>query len=216
MVKRAADSGAGEKVAREGSADGARDNAGIGAFIGATLRRERLAQHLTMNDVAELSAISAGMLSRIENAQTMPSLDTLERVCRALGLSLSSLFKNYDLPEGVARYVPAGQGMQVVRRGTRRGHDYELLAYDVGPRKLFEPFLITMDDQSEVFPRFQHPGLEFIHLLEGRLEYRHGKQLWTLGPGDSLSFQGEVPHGPERLLEVPIRMLCVIVYGEPE
>jgi transcriptional regulator with XRE-family HTH domain len=154
------------------------------------------------------------MLSRIENAQVMPSVDTLDRVCRVLGLSLSSLFKNYDMPEGLARFVPAGRGMNVVRRGTRRGHSYELLAYDIGPKKVFEPFLITMDDESEIFPRFQHAGLEFIHILSGSLEYRHGKQMFVLKPGDSLSFQGEIPHGPEKLLKVPIRMLSVIIYGE--
>jgi transcriptional regulator with XRE-family HTH domain len=93
------------------------DDSRIGTFIGANLRQQRQAQHLTMNDVADLSNISAGMLSRIENAQVMPSVDTLDRVCRVLGLSLSSLFKNYDMPEGLARFVPAGRGMNVVRRG---------------------------------------------------------------------------------------------------
>jgi mannose-6-phosphate isomerase-like protein (cupin superfamily) len=103
--------------------------------------------------------------------------------------------------------------MEVVRRGTRRGHTYRLLAYDQGPRKLFEPFLISLDDASEVFPTFQHPGTEFIHLLQGRMIYRHGKDTHELGPGDSLTFSGDVPHGPEVLVETPIRFVAVIMYG---
>jgi len=156
------------------------------------------------------------MLSRIENGQAMPSLDTLARVCQAMGIALTHLFKDYDLPDGLARHVPQGQGMTVVRRGTKRGHTYELLSYDQGPQKLFEPFLITLDDKSEVFPRFQHPGVEFIYMLKGRLEYRHGKQLFLLKPGDAFTFQGDIPHGPERLIQMPIQFLAIIHYGKPE
>lgn len=184
--------------------------------MGAALKQQRQQQHLTIQDAATLSGISRGMLSRIENGQAMPSLDTLARVCQAMGVSLTHLFKDYDLPEGLARHVPQGQGMKVVRRGTKRGHTYELLSYDQGPQKLFEPFLITLDDQSEVFPRFQHPGVEFIYMLKGKLEYRHGNQLFLLKPGDAFTFQGDIPHGPERLIQMPIQFLAIMHYGKGE
>lgn len=153
------------------------------------------------------------MLSKIENAQTATSLDTLSRIAQALGTSLSQLFRDYGMPPGDAQHVKSGKGMEVVRRGTRRGHTYHLLAYDKGPQKSFEPFLITMDDASEVFPRFEHPGTELIYMLQGQLEYRHGRKTYLLKPGDSLSFRGSVPHGPERLVKLPIRFLSVIMYG---
>ncbi len=192
------------------------ETANLGSYVGATLKNQRQQQRLTIQDIAALSGISRGMLSRIENGQAMPSLDTLARVCQAMGVSLANLFKDYDLPEGVARHVPAGRGMTVVRRGTKRGHTYELLSYDQGPQKLFEPFLITLDDESEVFPRFQHPGIEFIYMLKGRLEYRHGKKLCLLKPGDAFTFQGDIPHGPERLIQMPIQFLAIIHYGKGE
>jgi quercetin dioxygenase-like cupin family protein len=110
--------------------------------------------------------------------------------------------------------VPAGQGLEVVRRGTRRGHTYHLLAAQRGPRKSFEPFLVTLTDKSEVFPGFQHPGTEFIYILGGSLTYRHGSHSYPLAAGDSLSFRGDVPHGPETLDKVPIRMLSIIIYDE--
>lgn len=197
-------------------ASGAASAAGLGNYVGAALKKQRQVQRLTIQEVAELAGISRGMLSRIENGQATPSLDTLARVCQAVQLTLSQLFKDHDSPDGNARYVPQGQGMVVVRRGTRRGHSYELLSYDQGPKKLFEPFLITLDDQSEVFPRFQHPGIEFIYMLKGQIDYRHGNQVYTLRPGDALTFQGNIPHGPERLVKVPIQLLSVIHYGEDE
>jgi uncharacterized cupin superfamily protein len=71
---------------------------------------------------------------------------------------------------------------------------------------------VTLNDRSEVFPGFQHPGTEFIFVLSGDLTYRHGSHSYPLAPGDSLSFRGDVPHGPEKLNKVPIRLLSIIIY----
>jgi transcriptional regulator with XRE-family HTH domain len=188
----------------------------LARHLGAMLRAHRGRLRLTIAELAREAAISRGMLSKIETGQAATSLDTLSRLARALGVPLGQLFSDYDAPAGAAQHVRAGQGMEVVRRGTRRGHTYHLLAYDKGPKKRFEPFLISMDDASEVFPRFEHPGTEFLYMLRGKLEYRHGKQLYLLEPGDSLSFRGDVPHGPERLVQLPIRFVSVIVYDGAE
>jgi transcriptional regulator with XRE-family HTH domain len=202
-----------ERGAAAASADESQLSHTLERCLGTALRQKRLAHGLTIADVSELAGISRGMLSKIENGQSATSLDTLHRLARALGVSLSALFRDVDVIEGNAQLVRADEGMEVVRRGTRRGHTYRLLAYDQGPRKLFEPFLISLDDASEVFPTFQHPGTEFIHLLQGRMIYRHGKDTHELGPGDSLTFSGDVPHGPEVLVETPIRFVAVIMYG---
>ncbi|MEM5456330.1 XRE family transcriptional regulator [Paraburkholderia phytofirmans] len=183
-------------------------------YLGATIRELRQRHGLTIAQVSEQAGISRGMLSKIENAQTSTGLDVLNRIANALGVSMSTLFRRFDVPEGGAQLVKRGEGMEVVRKGTKRGHTYHLLAYDQGPKKLFEPFLITMDDESETFPVFEHQGTEFIHMLKGVIEYRHGQQTYILHPGDTLTFQADVPHGPERLIKMPIQFLSIFVYGE--
>jgi transcriptional regulator with XRE-family HTH domain len=189
-------------------------NVGLEQHIATQIKRQRLSQGLKIADVARIADISQGMLSKIENAQVSTSLDTLTRLCDALGLPISKLFANYDRPNAGAQLIRNGEGLEVVRRGTEKGHTYHLLSYKQGPGKLFEPFLVTIDDASEVFPSFSHPGIEFIYLLEGELDYRHGNKLYHLGVGDSLTFDGDIPHGPERLIKVPIRMLSIITYAE--
>jgi transcriptional regulator with XRE-family HTH domain len=151
--------------------------------LGQRVREFRQRNRLTIADIAHLAELSPGMLSKIENGQATASLDSLVRIANALGVAVGALFKGYGAPGGSARLIKAGEGMEVVRRGTAKGHTYHLLSYDQGPRKRFEPFLISMDDASEVFPTFEHDGT--------------------------------VPHGPERILEVPIRFLTVIVYDPP-
>ena len=182
--------------------------------VGAAMRELRQRHGLTLAQVSEQSGISRGMLSKIENGQTSAGMDTLSRIARALGVSMSMLFAKYDQAGASAQHIKKGQGMQTVRRGTKSGHTYHLLAYDQGPTKLFEPFLITMDDDSQRYPTFHHPGTEFIYMLEGEIEYRCGQETYLLEPGDALSFQGTVPHGPERLVQCPIKFLSVIVYPQ--
>jgi hypothetical protein len=48
-------------------------------------------------------------------------------------------------------------------------------------------------------------------MLEGEVIYRHADKTYRLGPGDSLFFDSDAPHGPEELLRLPIRFLSVIV-----
>ena len=182
-------------------------------YLGMQIRRERQAQELKLADVARIAGISQGMLSKIENAQVSTSLDILSRLCDVLGMPMSKLFSQYDQPDGSAILVKAGEGMEVVRRGTEKGHTYHLLNHTRGPKKSFEAYMVSMDDASEEFPTFSHPGTEFLHLLEGELIYRHGNQLYRMEAGDSLTFEGEIPHGPEQLVQVPIRLLSIMNYG---
>jgi transcriptional regulator with XRE-family HTH domain len=184
-------------------------------YIGNKIKELRQQHGLTIADVAERAEISRGMLSKIENAQTATSIDTLAKLASALGASMASLFKDFNVPDGGAQLVKNGEGMEVVRRGTKRGHTYHLLSYDQGPQKLFEPFLITIDHESETFPAFEHPGTEFIYMLEGEIEYGHGQNTYILKAGDSLTFRGEIPHGPRKMLKCPIKFLTTIVYNSP-
>jgi quercetin dioxygenase-like cupin family protein len=53
-------------------------------------------------------------------------------------------------------------------------------------------------------------------MLEGTLEYRVGKETFVLSQGDSLTFQGEIPHRPETLIATPIKFLAIIHYDAPD
>ena len=77
-----------------------------------------------------------------------------------------------------------------------------------------EPYVVSLTEQAEVFPLFQHVGNELIYMLEGEMDYQHGGATYRLEPGDSLFFDGNAPHGPERLVGLPIRFVCVIAYAQ--
>lgn len=166
---------------------------------------------MTVVDLGRMTGLSASMLSKIENGMTSPSLATLERLSKALGVPVTAFFRKFE-EQRDATHVRAGEGLTIERRGTRAGHEYRLLGHTVGRALAVEPYLITLTEESEVFPIFQHSGVEFIYMLEGEVVYRHADKVYPLKPGDSLFFDADAPHGPENLVKLPIRFLSVIVY----
>ena len=70
--------------------------------------------------------------------------------------------------------------------------------------------VFTLLTLPEVFPIFQHEGVEFIYMLQGIVVYRHADTTYRLSPGDSLFFDADAPHGPEELVQLPVRFLSII------
>lgn len=185
------------------------------AAIGRAVRASRLQQGMTVMDLSARTNISIGMLSKIENGVTSPSLTTLQTLSHALSVPITAFFRGYEERREV-QHVKAGQHVQIERRGTRAGHHYHLLGH-IGANSsgvVVEPYLIVLTDQSDQFPTFQHDGIELLFMLEGKVGYRHGDQIFVLEPGDSLLFDADERHGPEQLLELPARYLSIISYPQ--
>jgi transcriptional regulator with XRE-family HTH domain len=193
------------------SISGARDNK-LEVAIGRQVRAFRKKLDLTVAGLAKLSGLSNGMLSKIENGIASPSLATIQSLATALQVPVTAFFRKYEEERDVS-FVRAGEGLIIERRGTRAGHQYQLLGHSIGKTIAVEPYLITLTEESDVFPIFQHSGLEFIYMLEGKVGYRHGDRTYILTPGDSLFFDADAPHGPEELRKLPIRFISVISYS---
>lgn len=185
--------------------------------IGREVHAFRAKLGITVSDLASAAGLSNGMLSKIENGLISPSLTTLQSLSRALGVPVTAFFRRFEEKRG-AVFVKAGEGLAIERRGTRNGHQYHLLGhtFDRSSRVVVEPYMITLTAESDVFPLFQHAGLEFLYMLEGEVVYRHADKLYRLQPGDSLFFDADAPHGPEELRQLPIRFLSIISYARQE
>ena len=181
--------------------------------IGHEVRAHRNRLGITLTDLAAATGSSVGMLSKIEKGSISPSLTTLQGLSRALGVPVTALFRGFEEPRS-ASFVKSGEGVKMERRGTRAGHQYNLLGHidNNSTGVMTEPYLITLTADSDVFPTFQHAGMEFLYMLEGEVIYRHADDLFTMQPGDSLFFDADAPHGPIELVKLPARYLSVISY----
>ena len=183
--------------------------------IGREVRAFRRQQGLTVADLAGITGLSIGMLSKIENGITSPSLTTLQILSHAFSTPVTSFFRRFEERREV-QHVKAGEHVEIERRGTRAGHQYHLLGH-IGSNNsgvVVEPYLITLTADSDIFPTFQHDGIELLFMLEGEVQYRHGDKLFHLEPGDSLLFDADAQHGPEVLVKLPARYLSIISYPQ--
>ena len=183
--------------------------------IGRQIRIYRKQMEITVSDLSKMTGLSTGMLSKIENGNTSPSLSTLQTISNALSVPLTAFFRQYE-EQRMAVHTKAGEGVQIEREGTRAGHQYNLLGHIGGNSSsvIVEPYLITLDNESDTFKTFQHSGIETIFMLEGEVNYLHGNQIYCLKPGDTLFFDADAPHGPEKLVKLPARYLSIISYKQ--
>ena len=179
--------------------------------IGRKVRLLRQRLQLTATELAAEAGLSPGMLSKIENGGTSPSLSTLQALARALNVPMTSFFADFEERRDCS-YVRAGQGVLIERRGIKSGHRYELLGHSMSGDIVVEPYLITLSEDAEPYALFQHDGVEFIYMLSGKVIYRHADKLYPMSPGDALFFDAGAPHGPEELLERPMTYLSIIIY----
>ncbi len=179
--------------------------------IGAQVRDYRKHAGLTVSELATAADISSGMLSKIENGQISPSLSTLQLLSSALNLPLTMLLASFEGDRGCS-YVRRGEGVAIRRRGTKVGHNYQLLGQSLGGNIAVEPYIITLNEDAEPYTEFRHEGIEFIHMLVGEVFYAHGDRSYHLQPGDSIMFDSAELHGPQKLVKLPMTYLSIIIY----
>ena len=181
--------------------------------IGRQIRIYRKQMEITVSDLSKMTGLSTGMLSKIENGNTSPSLSTLQTLSNALSIPMTAFFKQFEQKRECI-HTKANEGVEVEGEGTRAGHQYNLLGHlgsnDSGV--IVEPYLIELTSETDTFKTFQHGGLETIYMLAGEITYRNGDGVYKLQPGDTLFFDANTPHGPEALDKLPARFLSIISY----
>ena len=181
--------------------------------VGVALHGLRAIEKLTLSQLAVRSGVSTAMISRIERGQVSASLATLEALTKALGVPVANLFGG-TVEQTEISFVPAGEGVSVRRLGSTYGHSYRLVGKVEVPHLTFAPYVITIDRDCTGEPQFQHAGVEYMHILKGRMRYRCGAETFDLGEGDSLCFDAGIPHGPESVPSDSVTFLAVLAAPE--
>src|ERR1700751_5721336 len=145
------------------------------------------------------------MLSKIENAQASPSL---ARLSEALKVPVTAFFRGLNEEQDVL-FVKAGRGLDIEHKGSGPGHKYQSLGVMRAPHNTLETLLTTLTQRADTFPLYQHAGTELLYMITGRMEYLYGNSRYLLEPGAAMQFVGEVPHGANALIELPIQFLAI-------
>ncbi|RCW65107.1 helix-turn-helix domain-containing protein [Pseudorhodoferax soli] len=176
--------------------------------LGVQVRSLRMGSGLSGQDLALASGVSRSMLSRIERGQVSPSVDTLGCIARGLGVPIARFFaEQADRPE--FSLVRKGRGARIESLASVQGYRHELLGHVPSAQLNVEPYLVRLDAKAGAYASYQHPGMKFVHLLSGRLRYRHGATVVAFDAGDSLLLDASALHGVEEIVQGPVSYLAI-------
>ncbi|MCO7220544.1 helix-turn-helix domain-containing protein [Klenkia sp. PcliD-1-E] len=155
--------------------------------IGAKLRATRRAQGLTIDQLAEATALTKGFISRVERDETSPSVASLVTLCQVLSLPVGALFDDAVqrvVPLADAPLINMGGSGAVERLLTPRAESrVQLLRSTLQPGASGGAQLYTINCD-----------VESVHVLRGRVTLRFASESVELAEGDTLTFSGRDPH----------------------
>ncbi|NLW14661.1 MAG: cupin domain-containing protein [Erysipelothrix sp.] len=154
--------------------------------IGKKMRKYRVQNGLTLEELASRSELSKGFLSQIENDITSPSISTLNDIVEVLGMDLSSFFKD-DKEEQI---VFTSDDYFVDEK------EHATLHWIVpnAQKNDMEPILLELAEDGESQEVLPHEGEEFGYVLEGKVTLIHGDESLELRKGQTFYIKGEQTH----------------------
>lgn len=155
--------------------------------LAGVFREARRAVGISLEQLAEDSGVSSGLISQIERGLGNPSFVTMVKLRNALDVPWEALFQG---PRD-AQLLVRPKDRQIFR-ARESDLKMELLTPGFGgPYRFFKLAFPPGHDSSAVPTRVE--GQHSIHVLRGRLAVTVGQETYTLAPGDTLTFPGSVP-----------------------
>lgn len=172
--------------------------------IGKRIKAKRKESNLSLQLLAEQVGLTASFLSKVEREESSPSIESLQKISRALNTPIF-----YFLAE-------ANDKSPVVRRNQR------LKLQRPHSNVVFELLTPNISAQMEAVMFEQEPGggnyaelpsqytEEFIYVLQGQLEVRLNEETYYLGPGDTIYFEGPSLRSLTAVGDQTLRVLAVV------
>ena len=179
--------------------------------IGSKLRTLRLRKSMGLAELSKHTGLSPALLSKLERDLMHPTLPTLFRIAIVFSVGLEYFFNPESTPV-----------LEIVRKkdrlrfpdspdGKQAAYFFESLDFPVPNRALHSYLAEFESTEAEDTKLHQHPAIEFLYLLSGRLELRTAKDAHELADGDAVYFDCTVPHGYRKLGSKRTRALVVVL-----
>ncbi|MEL6192123.1 MAG: XRE family transcriptional regulator [Bacteroidota bacterium] len=169
--------------------------------IGKKIKEIRKSRQMSLQEVASKSSVTAGLLSKIENFRTIPSLPVLLGIAKALDVDLSELVSSVmNNDEAPYILVRKGQG-EVEEREDSKGLKYQsILSYSISnlSELNIKVNLVSLDIGADRKP-LATDALELIHVISGSVKYGLPDHEVELQQGDTLFFNGRLPHSVKNM-----------------
>lgn len=186
-----------------------------GAFlleVSRRIKQFRLEKRLTLQELADKSGVSKGLISQIENGRSIPSLPVMFSIIQSLEIAVSSFFKDLDLLEPMV-WVQRKCNYESFVKEDAHGFQYQRMLTRNLPASTIDFVLLDLAPgahREEVCTE----AFEYKYILTGSVEYLINGQTYSLSEGDSLFFDGRLPHVPKNKQQENCKMLIVYFFNQ--
>lgn len=183
--------------------------------IGYKLKRIREDNNLTIHDISTQSGVHESQVSLIEKGELIPSVATLVKLSRTLGVRLGTFLDGMESSEPAVTQSSDQTPRPTINLAEGKGSDLEhlkffALAQNKADRNM-EPFIVNVEYTGDEQTLSHHEGEEFLFVLDGTVVLRYGSESYTLKEGDSIYFDSIVPHSlSTESPEQKARLLAVV------
>ena len=184
--------------------------------VGKRIKEIRKDKKLTINDIAQRASVSNGLISRIENGRTIPSLPVLFSLISALETDIAIFFKDLPVQTKSPFLVFRREEMTTIEKEENaKGFVYQHIFSKQFPFVGFECVLLEVQPGSKR-EKVITDAFEFKFIISGECTYVIGEEEVLLKSGDSIFFDGRIPHVPVNKSNLSSTMLVVYFYISPE
>ena len=178
------------------------------------IKERRREKNITVQELATQANVSKGLISQIENSRTIPSLIVLIDIIKALEIDLNEFFKDIRTKSDLSPVL------------IKRKEEYEHFEKEHATGFHYQRILTRFIDSStvdivilELEPNATRPlvetdAFEYKYILAGEIEYQFNDEKIILHQGDSMLFDGRIPHTPVNLGNQTASMLVVYFFEE--
>jgi len=178
------------------------------------IKERRREQNITVQELASQANVSKGLISQIENSRTIPSLIVLIDIIKALNIDLNEFFKDIR--------TKSNSSPILVKRKAEYEHFEKEHANGFHYQRIFTRFIdhSTVDivilnlEPNATRPLVETDAFEYKYIISGEIEYQISEQKIRLSTGDSLLFDGRIPHTPVNMGNEIASMLVVYFFEE--
>ncbi|MBU2541837.1 MAG: XRE family transcriptional regulator [Candidatus Omnitrophica bacterium] len=175
--------------------------------IGEKIRDLRKAKHLTLEALSQASRVAIATISRIENGKMMGTLDSHMAIAKALGLNLPQLYSDIEPEVKKVEFQSEGVRSDVFLHPDKAS--YEILTTSVLSKKMM-PILLKIEIGGKTTLEQAKSGTEkFIFVISGSVEVEIESKKYILNNGDSLYFDGALPHFYKNIGKNETKIICV-------
>jgi transcriptional regulator with XRE-family HTH domain len=172
--------------------------------IGERLKRLRLANSLTQEELASRADLTKGYISQLENDATSPSIATLKDIIDVFGINMQEFFS-----ESIDEDIVYGKDSRVQASNDDDRIRVELLVPGAQNREM-DPVLVTLEPGEEMDEQPFHEGEEFGFILLGKIQLRLDDRLYTVKKDECFYFSSDKKHSVKNIGKGQARILWVV------